>query len=103
MNELPEAPASATTKVKTSEGYEWLITTRATTMSELLKRVDLLNSTFKEKKYDPVIQAKYPGKNDKPKHPNAGKETGERCSNCGGVMVYSNQGKAYCKNLCWKK
>lgn len=58
---------------------------------------------IQREKYDPVIQAKYPGKNDKPKHPNAGKETGERCSNCGGVMVYSNQGKAYCKNLCWKK
>ena len=99
--DLHEAPASATAKVRTPNGFEWLITTRATTTNELLERVTFLDQEFIIKNWEVVAQrgGKFP---DKPKHPDTGKIVeGKKCKNCGEPIMISSKGKEYCSAKCW--
>lgn len=101
-SELPEAPASATVKVRTVGGYEWLLTTRTVSTNELIQRIELLDAFFASNGWENVSQGYGGKKNEVAKHPDTGKPAGT-CDSCGGPMVISKKGKPYCKNLCWKK
>lgn len=101
---LPEAPASATVKIKTDKGFEWLFTARSYTdkpANNLIEMIKVLDEKFVQLGWENVTQG-YGKKSDKPKHPDAGKVLNEKCQNCGGDMAISQKGKPYCKNLCWK-
>lgn len=56
---LPEAPAAATVKVKSSAGFEWLMTTRAATMGEILERLPTIEKWLSDHNYSPAVGGKF--------------------------------------------
>ena len=46
---LPEAPASANTRIKTKSGRQWQITMRTATVHDLIKQIDALDQLFDSK------------------------------------------------------
>jgi hypothetical protein len=51
-----EAPASATVKVTSAAGYEWLLTTRANTSGELLDRLYPIEAWLQKHKWQPATR-----------------------------------------------
>jgi len=54
--ELPEAPASATVKIKSPNGYEWLYTVRDTKAGELITKMSFLERVFQSEGWTPLTQ-----------------------------------------------
>lgn len=46
IDNLPEAAASATVKVKTPKGFEWLFTMRDNAVSDLVKKIKTIEKVF---------------------------------------------------------
>lgn len=55
-NQLPEAPASATVKFKSKNGFEYLFTLRETTGTELLNKLELLENDLLGRGATPIAQ-----------------------------------------------
>lgn len=51
---LPEAPAAATAKVKSPNGFEWMVTTRGFTTNEVLDRLPKLEEWLMSHNYTPA-------------------------------------------------
>lgn len=60
MNDFPEAPASATVKIKTKLGFEWLFTVRSDSVLEpktgLFAKIDSLEKEFTERGWTALAQ-----------------------------------------------
>jgi hypothetical protein len=51
---LPEAPASATAKVKSPAGFEWLVTTRSLSLLDVMKRMKTLEEWLIKHDWEPA-------------------------------------------------
>lgn len=70
-NKLNEAPASATVKIKSPKGFEYLFTLREMNGTTLLSKMETLELTLLEKGYSALSQSfsKYPEKPKLPEKP----------------------------------
>ena len=55
MTDFPEAPASNTFKVKSTNGFEHLFTMRDESVSELLKKIDKIEKVFQSARYATIV------------------------------------------------
>lgn len=49
QDKLPEAPASANVRIKTKRGYQWQVTMRTETMSQLFKQIEAVENLLETK------------------------------------------------------
>lgn len=70
-NNLNEAPASATVKIKSKNGFEYLFTLREMNGTTLLDKMEKLEITLSSKGYVPSVQtfSKFPPKAEVPTKP----------------------------------
>lgn len=83
--QLPEAPASATVKVKSKNEFEWMFTMRDESVSELMKKIELMEDKWIKAGWTPLPQ-NYGGK------PGYAKKAieyieGRKCPICQGRLV----------------
>lgn len=81
MTELPEAPASVTYSVTSKNGFNALVTYRATSFEELLTNMAKIETLFDKKEYKPQIKQPY-GQKKEVKY-----VEGETCPKDGGRLV----------------
>lgn len=55
-NQLPEAPASATVKIKSKDGFEWLFTIRDEKASQLMFKMKAMEKNWLEGGFTPLAQ-----------------------------------------------
>lgn len=85
MENLNEAPASTTVKIKSKNGFEYLFTLRETNGIKLLDKMELLELELTDRGYTALSQgSKYPAK-EKEYVPN------RKCPTCGAGLVYSQK------------
>ena len=56
MNELQEAPASVTYNITSPDGFNALFTIREMNGTELMKKMEIIEKTLKEKGYKPQVK-----------------------------------------------
>lgn len=100
-NQLPEAPASASVKIKSPNGFEYIFTMRDEKASELIKKMEALENTyFIPKGYTALAQnnSKFPPKKEKEYI------EGRVCPTDGGRLVKPAEGSKApikCENNKW--
>lgn len=103
QNQLPEAPASATVKIKSKDGFEWLFTIRDEKASVLSFKMKAMEKNWLEQGFTPLAQNARGGfpKKEPEYVPN------RTCPNDGAKLVYANKrdGSKYikCENNKWDK
>jgi len=82
-NVLPEAPASATVKIKSKDGFEWLFTMRDEKASTLMFKMKAMEKNWLESGFTPLAQ------NSFGKKPSAPVEyiEGRTCPTDGGRLI----------------
>jgi hypothetical protein len=56
VNQLPEAPASATVKIKSKDGFEWLFTIRDESAKTLMFKMKAMESNWTANGFTPLAQ-----------------------------------------------
>jgi len=108
MSELPEAPASANTRVKTSSGRQWQITMRTSSMLKLVQQIQAMDDLFdskgwvvpnwqKEEKNTPLPIEENRVENNVPVR---SQDLGN-CRICHAPNKLSMKNKVYCSAKCW--
>lgn len=92
---LPEAPASLTVKVKSKNGFEYLITARDMEMSSLFKKVDWVEKYFLANGWTALAQGNSGGFPKK----QVNYVPDRKCPTCGNPLVYAETktGKKFIK------
>ncbi len=95
---LPEAPASATAKVKSPNGFTWLLTRRNSSVSALLKELETIEAYLTSNGWEPVEEPQRGGKRKSKSNyveaPTNG--TAPRCPQHQAPMKASQYGGFYC-------
>jgi len=55
-DKLPEAPASATAKIVTDNGFSWLFTMRDDKIATLVEKIGIIEKSFKKLGWRPAIE-----------------------------------------------
>jgi hypothetical protein len=66
MNELPEAPVSVNTRVKSTKGFEYQVTIRGDNFEDLMNKIVSIEDKFLLKQWTPLTQNPYQKKESKP-------------------------------------
>lgn len=101
---LPEAAASATVKVKSEKGFEYLFTMRSDSSKDLLYKMEAMETHFITKNFTPLSQSysKFPPKPEVPTKPcpTHNVPMKEKVSKTTGEKFYSHSRGVY-PNLDW--
>lgn len=100
MSESTEAPVSATVKVKSPNGFEWLFTMRSDTVSEQTTKIKTMEEEWLKASWTPLAQnfSKFPPKKE-PKF-----IEGKKCPLDGGRLIEPEPGTRRpikCENNKW--
>jgi hypothetical protein len=60
MTDFPEAPASNTFKIKSTNGFEHLFTMRDETVKGLVEKIDTIEKILLDKGWTPLAQSNFP-------------------------------------------
>ncbi len=92
-----EAPASATAKVKSPNGFVWLFTRRNESAGELLKEIEVLEKALLSKGFQPVEEPQKGGRKGKSNYVEAPTDgSAPRCPVHNAPMKASQYGGYYC-------
>lgn len=95
INNLNEAPTSATVKVRSKQGFEWLFTMRDDTVNDLVLKIEKMEVEFTKRGWTPLAQNS--GFSRQPKQVDY--VEGKACPTCEKRLVYgvTKTGKKFIK------
>lgn len=99
---LPEAPASATVKVRSPLGFDWLVTTRSLSMSDVMGRMEFIEDWLLNHNWQPATNAYKPGAaSPAPTANGSGGVAGQTCPHHGNQLKQSkhNDNQWYCPKM----